>query len=160
MAYWALPALYTLTMTQLRKMGTKAALKEIAKRTAFLKRRANLATKTLKKEGLETSKFLKRRANLATLKRRNPFEVPRIDLTKLKTAHPLSNKGIAAGTTLGAATGYVAGRSDVELEEQYRKWKAAIERVDAAKDIEKRIMSRKTPFTKSAAQKFKEKYGK
>ena len=40
------------------------------------------------------------------------------------------------------------------------KVKVAIGRVDAAKDIEKRIMSGKTPFTKSAAQKFKEKYGK
>ena len=127
------PVLYSLTMNELRRLGTKAALKEIAKRTA------KSAAKTLKKEGLKTSKFIKRRTNLKTgiakatkmipganLKRRNPFEVPKIDLTKLKTAHPLRNKGIAAGTTLGAATGYVAGRSDAEKKKKKKKIKRSM----------------------------------
>ena len=101
--------LYTLTMTQLRRLGTKAALKEIAKRTA------KSTAKTLKRTNLKTgiAKATKMIPG-ANLKRRTPFEVPRVDLNKLRTAHPLRNKGIAAGTTLGAATGYVAGRSDAE----------------------------------------------
>jgi len=102
MAYWALPALYSLTMNELRRLGTKAALKEIAKRTA----------KTLKKEGLKTTKYKTGISRVGT-----------VDLTKLKTAHPLRNRGVAAGTTLGAAAGYVAGRSDAEKKKKKKKKK-------------------------------------
>tara|TARA_R110002020_G_C15808681_1_gene731937 strand:+ start:51 stop:395 length:345 start_codon:yes stop_codon:yes gene_type:complete len=106
-----LAPLYTLTINELRRRGTKAALKEIAKRTA------KSTAKTLKKEGLKTSKFIKRR---------NPFEVPKIDLNKLRTAHPSRNKGIVAGTTLGAATGYVAGGSDAEKKKKKKKIKRSM----------------------------------
>tara|TARA_R100001530_G_scaffold26669_1_gene21397 strand:+ start:142 stop:546 length:405 start_codon:yes stop_codon:yes gene_type:complete len=126
-----LAPLYTLTVNELRRRGTKAALKEIAKR---LKSREYDLVRTIKKEGLKTTKYkipakVTKKipgANLSGFaKRTNPFAAPKIDLTKLKTAHPINNKGIAAGATLGAAGGYVAG-SDAEKKKKKKKTKPSM----------------------------------
>ena len=153
-------AIYTLTMNELRKMGTKAALKEIAKRTA--------KNKKLKKEGLNTaksktkiadgvkvtsganiSKFLKRRNTLAS----NTKNMSGVTRTKPKI--PPVDEGLKAAEslgvlTLGAGAGYGAGQMSANTEKKKTKFAEKTDKGQKPSNLHR----------KTAAQKFKDRYGK
>ena len=152
-------AIYTLTMNELRKMGTKAALKEIAKRTA----------KKLKKEGLKTAKSktgIDKAASVVPgarvsdfLKRRNTLASNMSGMTKTKPNmssidKKLSTAGkVALGFTGGAIVGKETERSQriKQQEKTGNAYKIKTEEGQKPSNLQRK---------RTAAQKFKNRYGK